>query len=95
MNQPFFARHKNSWETKGVIPEKEDDEIVREVRRARQRLLDESGGSLHELVERLKKRQDKRGLPLVRYPPRRPPDRKADGTAEPPAPPTPRTDPET
>ncbi len=84
MNHPSFALRKNSWEDEGVTQEEEDDEIIREVRKARQRLLDEAGDDLHELVERLKRRQSERGLPLVQYPPRRPQGWKED----PPPPPS-------
>lgn len=47
-----------------------DDEIIREVRRARQQIFEEAGGTLDGLFKMLKEAERKSSLPLVTLPPR-------------------------
>lgn len=47
-----------------------DDEIIREVRRARQQIFDEAGGTLDGLFKMLTEAEKQETLPLVNLPPR-------------------------
>jgi hypothetical protein len=47
-----------------------DDDIIREVRRARQAIFEEAGGTLDGLFKMLKEAEKTSSLPLVTLPPR-------------------------
>jgi hypothetical protein len=51
-------------------PHDADDEIIREVRTARQKIFEEAGGTLDGLFRMLKEAERKSSLPLVTLPPR-------------------------
>ena len=52
-------------------PDGQDDEVIKEVRRARQQMLAESGGTLEGLFKLLKELETKETLPVVNRPPRK------------------------
>jgi hypothetical protein len=48
-----------------------DDEIIKEVRRARQKMFEEAGGTLDGLFKMLKEFEKREKLQIVNLPPRR------------------------
>jgi hypothetical protein len=51
--------------------DEDDDEIIREVRRARRKVFEEAGGTLDGLFKMLKDLEKKETLPVVNMPPRK------------------------
>jgi hypothetical protein len=51
-------------------PEEEDDDVVKEVRRVREQIFKDAGGTLEGLYRRLKELEKKETIPVVNLPPR-------------------------
>jgi hypothetical protein len=51
-------------------PEEEDDDVIKEVRRVREQIFKDAGGTLEGLYRRLKELEKKETVPVVNLPPR-------------------------